>query len=233
MKKVRYFTILLLALLVTVGIIMFPNMYYAVFDRNIESSDPISDVHDFESIDGKLTPTQVYKLLTEGGAVIADTPLASNFDRADTLTRKSLTRLAESFMTENCFTEAISHFLKIDNIDIYYLTTYCGVVDSQPVTLTLMGAQGTVDDVQFTVTIDVATETVYDFSASSGITSGEYNYDEEAAKEVNLELASYWNIAYDDICDNICVEVIPSEFCLFSLIDTNNFYTEIIQEGYS
>lgn len=234
MKKVRKFTIPFLALLITLGIIMFPKEYYAVFDRNIEGSDPVIGIHSFEDTGGKLTPTQVYKLFSEGGALIADTPLVNSFSGADDLTRKALKNLEESFTAKNYLTDEILHFLEFENIESYCLTTYCGVVDSQPVTLTLLVAQGTVDDVQYTVTVDVDTETVYDFTAShSSVQTDAYYTDEETAKEVRLELASYWDISSDDILDDICVEFVHPILFYFSLIDTNHYYTEKIQGGYS
>ncbi|MDO5123215.1 MAG: hypothetical protein Q4D44_00945 [Eubacteriales bacterium] len=230
MKRIRNFIIPLLALLVTLGIIMFPKAYYAVFDRNIEASDPVRGVHSFENPGGELTPTQVYKLFSEGGALIADTPLVNSFDGADDLTREALKNLENSFSAKNCFTDEILRFMGFESIESYCLTTYCGVVDSQPVTLTLLGAQGKVDEVQYTVTIDVDTGTVYDFSVSAGMITDMYYYDEETAKEVASDLASYWDISGEDICDKICLEVIPPAFFYFSLIDTNRFYTESIQD---
>ena len=217
MKKIRLFIALLLAMCVTVGIIIFPDMYYNFFDRNIVSSESVIGVHNFESMEGNLTPEQAYKLFTEGRAIVADTPLASSFVRADILTRESLERLSEWFTTNDYLVEAISCFLQIENIDNYQLTTYCGVVDSKPVSMTLMRVQGWVDNAQYGVTIDVATGIVYEFSQSVGIT-GVYESDGAIEKEVSLDLAAYWVIIDSDIRDYIFVEIIPDEYCHFFLI---------------
>ena len=217
MKKIRLFIALLLAMCVTVGIIIFPDMYYSIFDRNTVSSESVIGVHNFESMEGNLTPEQVYKLFTEGRAIVADTPLASSFVRADILTRESLEKLSEWFTTNDYFVEAISCFLQIESIDNYQLITYCGVVDSKPVSLTLMKVQGWVDNAEYGVTIDVATGIVYEFSQTVGIT-GEYESDGSIEKEVIHDLAAYWDITNSSIRDNIYVAVIPSEYCHFFLI---------------
>lgn len=142
MKKIRLFIALLLAMCVTVGIIIFPDMYYSFFDRNTVSSESVIGVHNFESMEGNLTPEQVYKLFTEGRAIVSDTPLASSFVRADILTRESLEKLSEWFTTNDYFVEAISCFLQIVELK----STTSGVF---PTTMTK-----TIETMEFTVSKD-------------------------------------------------------------------------------
>ncbi len=241
MKKFKYFLAMLLLLIVTASVIMYPNMYYTFFDRNIVDSEPEKGTYNFSRNDSSLSATQVYRLVTVTGSGVGFlSPVEPSVEEVERVLDTALTGFFTRINSSEDVSGILSGYYIQTEIDDYRVETICGEVDGEMLNLNLLCVSVKNDSAEYSVSVDMKTRLVYRFEVRNiyfwddAETELPYWDDAETVAPVPLEyaeqelrddLVKYWRLEDEDIISDIGVSVFDNGEMTVSITNIYNSYT--------
>ncbi len=228
MKKLKYFLALLLVLFLTVGVIMFPDMYYTFFDRNIVGDEPVKGSYNFSRTEDQLTPTQVYRLLTGDEGFTFESPIKLSLEEVQQMLKTAVTGLWQNTKTDINASSIIFDFMEPDAITDFTMESFYATVDSQPLSLNLITVHAIKNDMFCTVTFDANTKLVYRFVVRSNTYGDESSF--YTPKDLFLDIVEYWELEDSQIICDIIAEVNDFDEMTVSILNIDESDASMIQE---